>query len=51
MKAKGNQLCDSCKLKPTCQVYADNMKIRSEGLSIQIIECDMHVPLKISNLA
>ncbi len=46
MKKNSNQLCDSCKRQSACQDYVDNMKMREDGLQIDIVECDMHVPEK-----
>ncbi|MEK6968145.1 MAG: hypothetical protein AABX51_05945 [Nanoarchaeota archaeon] len=43
MKKIGAQLCDSCKRRPVCQDFKDNLKMREDGLVIHIVECDMHV--------
>jgi len=47
---KSAQLCDACKRQPTCQDYKDNMKMREDGLIIDIVECDIHIPLKVNGL-
>ena len=44
MKKAGTELCDQCKRRPACQDYKDNIAMRSEGLTIHIVECDMHLP-------